>query len=341
MEIRFKILAFVLCIQFLGTTQNHFVSVQLDEEVASQFSLDSVYLLKDDTHVLGYDKSGLFNRKIQFDKKIQSVISDFLSESFSYEQNKKGLNVVVDYIQVNFNDQYEVFLTLSFKERIKNNLYHLITVGSYVSGLSHFEVLISEAFQECFDGFFKYYIERDKQLINEKELVKDKINFPILKLFQSKEFNEKGKYHTLADFQQNNIKKCSEIEMISIKEGLNGYLFKIDGKKEKKAIAICDGNDLFYRINKRYYKSFITDTTITILSNDQHKVMDSRLISFYFGIAGGLTSLVLEQPLFFLPGLAVGAIVGHGIANILVKRRMNKIINYRLNLVNGKVIVND
>lgn len=337
MVIRFKILLFALSFPFFGLTQRYLVPIQLSEEIESKYYLDSVYIHRDDPHVLGYSKSGLFKRKIRFDDCIQAVVSDYFSKSFTYDQNKKGLNIIIDYIQVNSDNENEIFLTLTFIEKRNANFFHLLTIGSYVSGLSHYEVLLSKAIQECFDSFLEFQQEEKMLSISEEDIIKKKTNFPILKAIHSDNLLQAGKYKTLGDFQQNSIEKYDKLKMISINDGLNGYLVKIDGKKETNAIAICHENEFYYRMGKRYFKTDFSDTTITILANDQRDVMDSRLVGFYFGIASGLTAIAIEQPGFFLPGLIVGGFMGHAVTGVIVKKRMNKKVKYKLNISNGKI----
>jgi hypothetical protein len=335
MEIITKL--YILLFFSYGFGQNYLVPIKLSEDIANTYYLNSVYLNPDNTKSIGKSKSGVITRNINFKDGNHRVISNYLLNSFSIRHSdKKALVVSIDYISVEIDEISEINLTLSFYEKENNQFFHLLTVGSHIHKSKHFEVVLSQSFQECFDGFVKYLQYSKPQITNKLDDLSIEWVFPIEERLEKMNL-EKGCYSTLSDFQFDNLREIENMEVISLRDGLSGYLIKIDGEKEITARAICDGKHLYYRINKRYFRIIIEDSNMKVLAHDQRKVFDSRLLSIYCGLGGGMTALAVRQPAWFFPGLVVGSFAGHAFTSVQLNRRMKKEVIYEFNIRNGEV----
>lgn len=340
MEKRLNILVLFIVFQLNGIAQKHLTPITVDYK-NSEFYVDSVIITQTPiSNVIGYSKSDyIFNTKIKFDKPVDIVLNNYLKNNFPFSKEKTSLNVEVKHLEVIYDDQYDIYLTLNFIVNQNQNPPITYTIGSHQSGLIHFELLLSEAFQECFQNFIDLHEDRlsESGVEYSENLILNQL--PIIKLITQQNTYQTGKYITLGEFQNNKITKNKNLEMISLNNGKKGYLVKFDGVQEVNAVAICDGTHFYYRIGKRYYKLELSDTTPTptILINDHLRTINSVVWSAGTSIFAGGTALLFAHPILILPSMGVGALLGHDIAYLLLRRRNKKLVSYEINLLNGKV----
>ena len=322
------------CLSGLLFSQQHLEPIAIKN---FNFYVDSVVINPEFDKEIGFVQKGIRKKKLSFGKeKIISVMDGYLRENFSYATEKKPLLVALNYMDVTILDSANVTVTLSFFEKNGDDIIFLNTIGSSRYNMIAYEKLISWAIKDCFELF----TSNEAEGLNYNKKVDDlhytKINYPIMEIISNETVNSKGYYKDFISFQNNILTANESIKTVKHfnQNGEAYYQVFIDDKTNVSSFAIADGEHVYFRINRKYYR-LNADDNAYFIAYDFH-IGVSRDLLVGLGTLGFLPGLAIGDATGGLIGMFVGAGIGAAIYFFVKNKKNKKVVRYNLSLLNGK-----
>lgn len=301
------------------------------------YYVDSVVINPEFDKEIGFVQKGIRKKKLSFGKeKIISVMDGYLRENFSYSTEKRPLLVAINYIDVTILDSANVTVSLSFFEKNGEDIIFLNTIGSNRYNMIAYEKLISWAIKDCFELFASNKTEGLNYNKKVDDLHYEKTNYPIMEVISNDTGVSKGYYKDFMSFQNNILTANESIKTVKHfdQNGEAYYQIFIDDKINVSSFAVVDGEHVYFRIDRKYYR-LNADSNVYFIAYDFH-IGVSRDLLIGLGTLGFLPGLAIGDFNGGLIGMFVGAGIGAAIYYIVKNKKNKKVVRYNLSLLNGK-----
>lgn len=301
------------------------------------YYVDSVVINPEFDKKIGFVQNGIRKKILSFGKeKIITVMDGYLRENFSYLTEKNPLLVAINYIDVTILDSANVTVSLSFFEKNGDDIIFLNTIGSSRYNMIAYEKLISLAIKDCFELF----TSNEAEGLNYNKKVDDlhytKTNYPIMGVISNETSVSKGYYKDFISFQNNILTTNETIKTVKHfdQNGEAYYQIFIDDKTNVSSFAVVDGEHVYFRIDRKYYR-LNADDNAYFIAHDFH-IGVSRDLLVGLGMLGLFPGLAIGDATGGLIGMFVGAGIGAAIYFIVKNRKKKMVVRYNLSLLNGK-----